>query len=69
MVFIPSVIPPDSEEIIKNMIQGTVYWANVGYAKMDDYKEEINVGLHTIKIIKITSPVLIDVVKKLEGRL
>lgn len=69
VVFIHSVIPLDSEEIIKNRIQGTVYWVYVGYAKMDGYKEEINVGLHTIKIIKVTSPELIDVVKKLGERL
>lgn len=69
VVLIHSGFPQESEEIIKNMIQGTVYWQNVGYAKMDRYKEEISFGGHTLKIIKVTSSALIDVVKKLKERL
>lgn len=69
VVFIPSAFPPESEEIIKNLIQGTVYWQNVGYAKMDRYEEEKSFGRHTLKIIKATSPALKDVVKKLKERL
>lgn len=69
VVFLPSAMPPESEEIIKSRIQGTVYWQNVGYAKMDRYEEEKSVGMHTIKIIKATSPALIDAAKKLKERL
>lgn len=69
VVYIPSTFPPGSEEIIKNMIQGTIYWQNVGYAKMDRYAEEISFGRHTLKIIKATSPAVKDVVKKLKERL
>ena len=69
VVLEPLPFPPESEEIIKNMMQGTVYVQSVGYAKMDRYKEEISFGRNTFKIIKVTSPTLMNLVKKLKERL
>jgi hypothetical protein len=69
VVFRHSAMPPQSEEIVKNRIQGTVYWDNVGYARMDTYERKKSFGMHTIKIIKATAPALIDAAKKLKERL
>ena len=69
VVFRHEGIPIESEEIVKNRIQGTIYWNAVSYAKMDKYESEKTFGMHTIRVIKATSPALIDAAKKLRERL
>jgi hypothetical protein len=69
VVFVYSGMLPQSEEIVRERLQGTVYWDFVKYAKMDVYEKEINFGTFNIKIIKDIAPVLTDVAKKLKERL
>ncbi|MFH1327999.1 MAG: hypothetical protein ABIH76_04005 [Candidatus Bathyarchaeota archaeon] len=56
IVFRHTVMPPQSDEVVKNRIQGTVFWDCVSYAKMDKYEQEKTFGMHIIRLIKATSP-------------
>lgn len=69
IVFKRTVMPPQSDEIVKNRIQGTIIWDHVSYAKMDKYEKEKNFGMHIIRLINATSPAFIDAAKKLKERL
>lgn len=49
--------------------EGVAYWANVKYARMDEYQEEKKVGVYTIKINKAMAPAIIDVARALRQRI
>ncbi|HUV80715.1 MAG TPA: hypothetical protein VMW40_07865 [Candidatus Bathyarchaeia archaeon] len=63
-------IPTDLEEFAKRYAdEGVIYWSNVMYAKKEKYEKEKSVGMHTIRIVKTTTPALIDAAKALKKRL
>jgi len=68
VVFRHSAMPP-LEAIVKDRIEGIVYWDHVSYAKMDQYQREYKIGLHTVGIIKATAPALINAARVLKAKL
>jgi len=38
IVFVYSVLPPDTEQIMEEFLKGKVYWVNVTFAAMPEYK-------------------------------
>jgi len=38
IVFVHSVLPPDTEQIMEEFLKGKVYWVNVTFAAMPEYK-------------------------------
>ena len=70
VIFKHTPMPPDLEEFAKRYAdEGVVYWSNVMYAKKDEYEEEKEIAMHTIKIIKAPAPALVDAAKALRTRL
>lgn len=70
VVFRHTPIPTDLEEFAKRYAdEGVVYWSNVMYARKEEYEEEKEIEMHTIKIIKAPAPALIDAAKALRKRL
>lgn len=69
IVFRHTAMPPQSDEVVKNRIQGIIFWDHVSYAKMDKYEKEKTFGMHIIRLIKATSPALVDAAKKLKESL
>lgn len=49
--------------------EGIAYWANVKYARMEEYQEERKLGVYTIKVNKAMAPAIIDVAKALKERI
>jgi hypothetical protein len=41
IVFIHSAIVPETDEVMEDFLNGKVYWANVSFAEMPDYKSII----------------------------
>lgn len=39
IVFVYSPIPPDSDQLIDEFLKGRIYWANVSFADMPQYKQ------------------------------
>ena len=68
VVFTYSAMPL-SEAIVKERTEGIVYWNFVQYAKMDEYVEEYRSGLHTVRVLKVKGPALLDVAKALQEKL
>lgn len=68
VVFTYSAMPL-SEAIVKERTEGIVYWNFVQYAKMDEYVEEYRSGLHTVRVLKVKAPALLDVAKALQEKL
>ncbi|MDI6884860.1 MAG: hypothetical protein QMD22_00635 [archaeon] len=70
VIFKHTPMLPDLEEFAKRYAdEGVVYWANVLYAKKEEYEEEKEIEMHTIKIIKAPAPALVDAAKALRKRL
>ena len=38
IVFVYSVLPPDTEQIMEEFLKGRVYWVDVAFAAMPEYK-------------------------------
>lgn len=38
VVFVHSVLPPETEQIMEEFLKGKVYWVNVTFAAMPEYK-------------------------------
>jgi len=38
LVFVSSILPPENDEIMEAFLKGKVYWTNVSFAKMPEYK-------------------------------
>ena len=70
VVFKHTTMPVDLEDFAKRYAdKGVVYWSNVLYAKKEEYEEEREIEMHTIKIVKAPAPALVDAAKALRARL
>ena len=47
-------IPPATEGLTKDFLQGRMYWADVIYASMPEYRPMIRVGTMDIPVIDVT---------------
>lgn len=54
VVFLYEPLPPDTEDLMKDRLRGQVYWSNVAYALMPDYKSTIKVGTLDIPVIDVS---------------
>jgi hypothetical protein len=41
LVFVSSILPPENDEILDAFLKGKVYWTNVSFAEMPQYKSLI----------------------------
>jgi len=48
-------IPPATESLTKDFLQGRMYWSDVMYASMPEYKPVIRVGTMDIRVIDVTT--------------
>ena len=38
LVFVYTVLPPDTDQLVEEFLKGRVYWINVSFAEMPEYK-------------------------------
>lgn len=70
VVFASAPMSTKIEHLAKKYAEeGIAYWANVKYARMDEYQEEKTRGVYTIKINKAMAPAIVDVAKALRKRI
>ena len=54
VAFLYEPLPPDTEDLMKDRLRGQVYWSNVAYALMPDYKPTIKVRTLDIPVIDVS---------------
>jgi hypothetical protein len=54
VVFSYTDIPPSTESLTEDFFEGKVYWSDVMYASMPEYKPIIRVGTMDIPVINVT---------------
>jgi hypothetical protein len=54
VVFFYSDLPPTTDALVKEYLQGRVYWTDVIYATMPEYKSTIRVATLDIPVIDVT---------------
>ena len=69
VAFLYEPLPPDTEDLMKDRLRGQVYWNNVAYALMPDYKPTISVGTLDIPVIDVSPlPIMREVANWLKER-
>ena len=64
IVFFYSPLPPTTDSLMEEFLEGKVYWTDVIYAVMPEYKSTIRLGTLDIPVIDVTpNPTLRDVTK------
>lgn len=59
VVFSYSQLPPTTESLMKEFLEGRVYWTNVVFSLMPEFKSSIRVGTIDIPVIDVSpNPVL-----------
>jgi len=67
VVFSYSILPPATDSVMKEFLEGRVYWEDVIYALMPKYKPTISIGTLDIPVIDVSpNPTLRDVAKWLK---
>ncbi len=67
VVFMNTVIQPTSDELLAELLKGRMYWSEVYYAEMPEYKQTIRVGTLDIPVIDVSpNPLLRDTAKWLK---
>ncbi|KXB02929.1 hypothetical protein AKJ45_03065 [candidate division MSBL1 archaeon SCGC-AAA261F19] len=69
IVFRHQGLPLNVEPVVKERMEGKVYWSSVKYAEMPEFKESASVGRETIGIAKAGSPTLKEIAKELRSRI
>ncbi len=57
-------IPPSTESLTKDFLEGKMYWADIFYASMPEYKPVIRIGTIDIPVIDVTPNSLLRQVAK-----
>ena len=61
VLFSYSLLPPTTDSVMKEFLEGVVYWGDVLYALMPEYKPIIRLGTLDIPVIDVTpNPTLRD---------
>lgn len=69
VVFTYTSLPPTNEDLISELLKGRVYWSDVLYAEMREYKQTIRVGTLDIPVVDMSpNPLLRDVARWLKER-
>lgn len=62
-------LPFNTKELLKERKQGRIYWANVIYAEMPDYRPSLKVGARDIPVVATPNPLLQKVAAWLKERI
>jgi hypothetical protein len=64
VIFFYSPLPPTTDSLMKEFLEGTVYWVDVVYATMPEYKSTITLRTLDIPVIDVSpNPTLREVAK------
>jgi len=67
VVFMNTVLQPTSDELLAELLKGRMYWSEVYYAEMPEYKQTIRVGSLDIPVIDVSpNPLIRDAAKWLK---
>jgi hypothetical protein len=59
VTFSYSLLPPSTDSLMKDFLEGRIYWTDVVFALMPDYKPFIKVGTMDIPVIDVSpNPIL-----------
>ena len=69
VTFSYSFLPPATDSLMKEFLEGRVYWTDVVFALMPEYKSSIKVGTLDIPVIDVTpNPILREAAKWMKAR-
>ena len=69
VAFMYTYLQPTTEELMSELLKGRVYWSDVFYAEMPEYKQAIRVGTLDIPIIDVSpNPILRDAARWMRKR-
>jgi len=64
VAFMYTHLTPTTEDLISELLKGRVYWTEVYYAEMPEYRQTIRVGTLDIPVIDVSpNPLLSDATK------
>jgi len=64
VAFMYTHLQPTTDDLITEFLKGRVYWSDVIYAEMPEYKQTIRVGTLDIPVIDVSpNPILSDAAK------
>ena len=64
VTFSYSLLPPTTDGLMKELLEGRVYWTDVVFALMPEYESSIKVGTLGIPVIDVTpNPILREAAK------
>jgi hypothetical protein len=64
VTFSYSLLPPTTDSLMKEFLEGRIYWTDVVFALMPEYKSTIKVGTLDIPVIDVTpNPTLREATK------
>ena len=67
VLFSYSPISPSTEHLVDEYVNGRVFWSDVVYTLMPDYKQSIRVGTYDIPVIDVSpNPLLSEAAKWLK---
>ncbi|UCC33179.1 MAG: hypothetical protein JSW53_05240 [Candidatus Bathyarchaeota archaeon] len=59
VVFSYSLLPPTTDSLLKDFLEGRSYWSDVVFALMPEYKSTVRVGTLDIPVIDVTPNLLL----------
>jgi hypothetical protein len=62
-------LPFNTKDLLKERMNGKIYWASVMYASMPEYMPVIKVGVMDVPVVATPNPVLRQAAKWLRNRL
>lgn len=64
VAFLYTPLQPTTEDLMNEFLKGRVYWADVIYAEMPEYKQSIRVGAFDVPVIDVSpNPLLRETAK------
>lgn len=61
VVFMYTVLQPTSDDLLAELLKGRMYWSEVYYAELPEYRQTIRVGTLDIPVIDVSpNPLLRD---------
>ena len=69
LIFVSSILPPENDEIMEACLKGKVYWTNVSFAEMPEYRPVIETRERVqVPVINVSSsPVIVEVMEWLKN--
>ena len=67
VAFMYTFLQPTTEELVSELLKGRIYWSEVYYAEMPEYKQTIRVGSLDVPVIDMSpNPLLKEAAKWLK---